>query len=111
MPMVTLRANFGVPSETDLSVEVRDVTLEYLRTSNEPSIRVSSYLDRDWPEVAATYAELHFAEDSQFESKISRVTPGSRTRKNIRLPGAMHKGEQLTLELKRTPLHAEQPTP
>jgi hypothetical protein len=103
MPLITLRTKLGVASETDLTVQVKDNTYEYLLTSDAPSIRVSCYLDRDCPNVVASYEELYVSADCAFESKVTRVTPGSRTRKDIRLPTAMYKDEQLTVEVKRTP--------
>jgi hypothetical protein len=104
MPLITLRTKSGVSSDSDLTVEVKDNTFEYLMTSHASSIRVSAYLDRNWPEVAKTYAELYLNESCPFESKIASVTPGSRVRKDIQLPAPMQQGEQLVLEVKRAPL-------
>lgn len=103
MPLVTLRVRAGTSSDIDLIVEVKDNTFEYLLTSPASSMRVSTYLDRDWPQVEAEYAELYINDETPFESHITRVTPGSRTRKDIHLPGPMKEGEQLTLEIKRDP--------
>src|SRR5688572_16091165 len=103
MPLVTLRFNAGASSESDLTVEVKDNTFEYLMTSDAPTIRVSTYLDRDWPNVKAKYAELVVSEDCPFVSTITRVKPGSRARKEVPLPGPMQTGEQITVEVSRTP--------
>lgn len=102
MPYAILRTQFGVSSENDLTVELKDNTIEYLCTSPATSARVSGYLDRDWPQIENIYAEL-FIENCPFEMRISRVSPGSRTRTGIVLPAAMSQGEQLTLEVKRHP--------
>lgn len=104
MPQVHLRSKAGTTHDNDLVVDVKDVTFDYLMTSTSPEIRVSAYLDRDWPEVAAKYEELYVNETCQFESKIIKVIPGSRTRKDIVLPGAMQKDEQLVVIVRRTPL-------
>ncbi len=101
MPHVTLRSRFGESSESDLVVEVKQNTFDYLLTSTAPTIRVSTYLDRDWPRVEPKYAELHVEGGEAFESRITRVIPGSRTRPEIELPGPMQAGEQLTLEVRR----------
>ena len=69
-------------------------------------VRDSAYygfIDSEWPEVKASYSELFVNDDCAFHSKIMRITPGSRTRKGIQLPGPMHSGEQLTVEVTRTP--------
>lgn len=107
MPHVVLRVNPQTPSENDLTVTVQDNTYEYLMTSDAPKIRVSAYLDRDWDQVESSYAVLFVSEDCPYESTIVRMTPGSRTRNKPTLPGAMKEGEQLVLEVTRTPL---QPT-
>lgn len=101
LPIVILRTQRGSSSADDLEVVVRENTLEYLRTSDAPSIRVSAYLDRDWPQVEKTYAELSLSGDCEFESLIKYIIPGSRTRKNIVLPGPMKKDEQLVVEVVR----------
>jgi hypothetical protein len=102
MPIITLRTQAGTSSAQDLDVEVQDNTLEYLRITSSPTVRVSAYLDRDWPEVLASYAEIDIGEPCRFESRIAGITPGSKTRKGIRLPGPMKKGEQLVIEVKRS---------
>ena len=103
MPLITLRTKAGVPSPTDLTVEIRDNTYEYLTTSDASAVRVSAYLDRDWPLVADRYAELFVSEDCRWIATVNRILPGSRERKGITLPGAMKKGEQLTVEVTRKP--------
>lgn len=101
MPMITLRTHAGTSSPTDLPVEIRDNTYEYLQTSDARAVRVSAYLDRDWPLVADRYAELFVTEDCPWVATVVRILPGSRERKGIVLPGPMKKGEQLTVEVSR----------
>jgi len=103
MPHIELRLQNGISSPEDLVVTVQDATFEYLMSSPALEIRVSAYLDRDWPKVEANYAEIFVAENCEFESKITRIIPGSRTRKNITLPGPMKEGEQLVVVVTRTP--------
>ena len=57
MPQITLRSLAGAPSPTDIVVTVKDNTFEYLMTSIAPTIRVSAYLDRDFEQIEARYAE------------------------------------------------------
>jgi hypothetical protein len=108
MPLITLRTQAGVSHLDDIQVEVKPNTYEYLLTSPSPTIRVSAYFDRDWPKVGRAYAELHVTDSCPFRSEITRVTPGSRERKDIELPGPMLTGEQLTIEVRRAPI--AQPT-
>jgi len=102
--MIEIRAKAGARSESDLTAQVQDATFEYLLTSPAAEIRVSAYLDRDWERVDAKYAELFVQEGCQYLSLITQVTPGSKTRKGISLPGPMKSGEQLTLQVARTPV-------
>lgn len=106
MPNVILRSQMGNSQSSDLTVRVMDNTFEYLMTSSAPTIKVSAYLDQDLPRVEKTYAELFVAEDCPFLTAITKVTPGSRVRKNIQLPGEMKAGEQLILEVSRQPKDA-----
>lgn len=94
----------GTKSPEDLSVSVQDITYEYLMNSTAPEIRVSTYLDQDFSNVGSHYAELYVNENCQFESKIVKLIPGSKVRKNITLPGPMSLGEQLIVIVARTPL-------
>ena len=103
MPHIELRLQKNSSNPNDLVVTVQDATYEYLMSSSSPEIRVSAYLDRDWPNVEAQYAEVFVHEDCQFESKITKIIPGSRTRKNIALPGPMSSGEQLVVIVSRIP--------
>lgn len=99
-----LRLKAGTRSPGDLIVTVQDKTFDYLLSSPAPEIRVSAYLDRDWPQVEATYAELFVNESCAFECAVKQVIPGSRTRKNITLPGPMQEEEQLVIIVGRTPI-------
>ena len=103
MPKIELRVNPGVRSSGDLLLSIQDKTFDYLMSSNAAEIRISAYLDQDWPEVAAEYAEVFVHETCAFDSKVTKLIPGSRTRKNIVLPGFMKEGEQLTILVNRTP--------
>ena len=104
MPMIELRKNAGERSPSDLVVSVQEKTFEYLQTTITPEIRISAYLDRDYPMIEAEYAEVFVSEDCKFESKIVSLTPGSRTRKGIELPGPMTNGEQLVIVVARRSL-------
>lgn len=53
--------------------------------------------------VEATYAEVFVSEDCAFETRVSKLIPGSKTRQNIVLPGPMKEGEQLTVLVERSP--------
>jgi hypothetical protein len=101
MRPVYLRSEFGKSSPDDLVVNVQDSTYDYLMSSGAFSIRVSTFLDQDWPNVQAKYAELYLSDDCPFESRISDVIPGSRVRKGLALPGEMKEGEQLTVVVAR----------
>jgi hypothetical protein len=103
MPKVELRVLAGQRGPDDLSLVIQDKTFDYLMISPALEIRVSAYLDQDWPAVRADYAELFVAENCSFASKVTKVIPGSKERKGITLPGAMEEGEQLTILLSRTP--------
>ena len=98
---ITLRVQFGVSSPNDLVLPIKDNTHDYLMTSNVETIRVSAYLEQNIAHVAAKYAELFVQEDCPARYRIVRVTPGSRARKKIQLPGEMLEGEQITIEVKR----------
>lgn len=102
MPQIALRLKAGNPSPDDLLVTVQDKTFDYLMSSNAPTIRVSSYLDRDHALIGAKYAELFVHENCAFETLITNVLPGSRTRKDLVLPCEMLEGEQLTILVSRS---------
>ena len=108
MQNIELRLHSGVRSPEDLIVTVQDATFEYLLSSPSPQIRVSAYLDRDYPQVEANYAELFVQEGCQFESKIIKIIPGSKTRKDIKLPCLMQTGEQLIVLVDRSPIQSDQ---
>ncbi len=84
-----------------MTVTVQDATFDYLLSSPAPKIRISAYLDRDWESVLSTYAEVFVRDDCQFATRIEAVLPGSKTRKDIELPGPMYQGEQLTVIVSR----------
>lgn len=104
MPVIELRKKSGTRSPEDLVVTVQDKTFEYLQTTITPEIRISAYLDRDYDQVDAMYEEVFVSDDCAFESKILSITPGSRTRKGIELPGPMTTGEQLVILVARRSL-------
>ena len=70
-------------------------------TSQSPKIRISAYLDKDWPMIKDIYDEVFVHEDCTFKSQINQVLPGSKLRQNVSLPGPMKIGEQLTLIVTR----------
>ncbi len=101
MPLLTLRTQVGQSSPNDLLVDVQEKSVDYLlKLTLTTSARVSTYLDRDWELVEAKYGEL-VIDGCKYDNLVTRVTPGSRTRKDIKLPGPMKKGEQLTLDIER----------
>ena len=102
MPQVTLRTHAGQSSPTDIEVSVQDATFEYLLNSPAPTVRVSAYLEKDLDLVEALYAELFVSEDCAYLARIKRITPGSRIRKELKLPCDMKTGEQLIVEVTRT---------
>jgi hypothetical protein len=101
MPNIELRTKAGTISEGDLTLTISDQTYQYLLTSTTEKIRVSTYLDRDWPKVEAKYSELFVGKECKDTFRIVSVSPGSKTRKEIRLPDSMLNGEQLTLQVIR----------
>ena len=101
MRTIELRLQPGMRSPEDLVVNVQDNTFDYLVSSPTSEIRVSAYFDRDCPRVEASYAEIFVQEGCQFESKILKIIPGSKTRKPIVLPGPMQNGEQLVVVVAR----------
>lgn len=104
MPLIELRLESGSRSAGDLLLSVQDKTYDYLMVSPAAEIRVSAYLDRDWPEVQAQYAEIFVNDSCAFECKVVQVIPGSRTRTKVTLPGEMHEGEQLVVIVSRKPI-------
>ena len=101
MPNIELRTKTGMSSEGDLTLTISDQTFDYLTKNTAEKIRVSAYLDRDWPKVEAKYAEIFVNEECKDLFKVTSISPGSKTRKEIRLPDAMFSGEQLTLQVVR----------
>ncbi len=102
MPQITLRTEAGKSSPNDLQVSVQDKTFEYLKITVTPEARVSAFLEKDELQVEAEYAEIFMGDDCPFISRITKVIPGSRSRKGIELPGPMSEGEQLTLLVERS---------
>lgn len=102
MAQVTLRSKIGESSPDDLALSVQDRTFDHLMATISPEIRVSAFLEED-ARVAAEYAELFVADGCPFESRVTKMIPGSRTRKGIALPGEMKRGEQLTILVARRP--------
>ncbi len=102
MPYIELRKNFGVPSPSDILLTVQDRTFEYLLNTEAPEIRISAYFDRDYEHVDAMYEEVFVRTDCPFRSKIMSLTPGSKARRGIVLPGRMASGEQLVITVKRS---------
>lgn len=103
MAEIILRSKLGETSPTDLKLSVQDRTHEYLMTTITREVRVSAFFDQDAPQVEAEYAEIFVATDCPYESRVTNVIPGSRTRKGIALPGPMFAGEQLTILVERMP--------
>ncbi len=101
MPKIQIRSRLGIDGPEDLTANVQEATFAYLKESLSDQIRVSAYLDQDWPEVRAEYSELVVEGLAEGSLRIEKVIPGSRTRTGIVLPGAMMEGEQLTLIVKR----------
>ena len=98
MHPIELRLVAHAKSPGDLVVTVQDQTFEFLQSSNQAEMRVSTYLDRDWPKVETRYEELYLSEFLSF--RVVGVSAGSRVRK-VNLPDEMHAGEQLTLIIRR----------
>ena len=102
MPHIDLRTQSGTRSPDDIILNVQDKTFDYLMSSPATEIRVSAYLDRDWPKVEAMYAEIFVAENCMYDSKVTKLIPGSRVRSTVSLPGPMEEGEQLVILVTRT---------
>jgi len=101
MPVIELRKKSGQKSPSDIAVTIQDKTFDYLQSTITPEVRISAYLDRDYDLVDAMYEEVFVSDDCPFESKIVSISPGSRTRKGIVLPGPMSTGEQLVIVVAR----------
>ena len=101
MAQIELRLKSGEKSPGDLKLSVQDRTFDHLMATISPEVRVSAFFDHD-AEVAAEYAEIFVAEDCAFESRVTKVIPGSRTRKELVLPCEMKQGEQLTILVERS---------
>ena len=95
---IQLRLEADTDSPGDLTLSIQEKTFEYLRTSDAKEIKISAYLDRDWPEVVKNYSEVFVEDGCAF--KVREITPGSRTRK-VSLPGPMNTGEQITIRVTR----------
>jgi hypothetical protein len=104
MPFIQLRLHAGTTSPGDLTLSVQEKTYTYLMSSYASEIRVSAYLDRDWPQVEEMYAEIFVSENCAFDSKVKEIIAGSKTRSPVELPGPMEEGEQLVVVVKRTSL-------
>jgi hypothetical protein len=98
MQLIELRLNANQSSPGDLLVSVQDKTYEFLGTTTNSEIRVSTYLDRYWPKVESKYQELFISDVLKF--KVVSISPGSKNRK-VNLPCDMLDGEQLTIVVKR----------
>ena len=103
MPQIELRTQAGTRGPDDLLLVIQDKTYDYLMSSSAPEIRVSAYLDRDWPKVGESYAEIFVHDTCAYESKVLKLIPGSKVRGKVTLPGPMEEGEQLTILVARTP--------
>jgi hypothetical protein len=104
MAKIILRSKSGEASPSDLTLSVQDRTYDHLMATISPEVRISAFFDADEPLVEAEYAEVFLAEDCPFRSVVTKVIPGSRTRKGITLPGPMAEGEQLTILVERKPV-------
>ncbi len=102
MPQIELRLHSKKRSPEDVTVTVQDKTYDYLMSSPAPEIRISAYLDQDLARVGADYVEVFVHEDCPYISQITKIIPGSKTRKGITLPGPMKEGEQLVILVSRT---------
>ncbi len=98
MHPIELRLHANTVSPGDLIVTVQEQTFEFLKSTSNPEIRVSAYLDREWPMVESRYEELYVSEVLSY--KVTSISAGSKIRK-VTLPCAMHPGEQLTLTVRR----------
>lgn len=104
MPQIVLRKVAGKSSPEDIVLSVQDRTIDYLKVTITPEVRVSAFFEKDYERVDSRYAELFVEEGAAFTSTVVQIIPGSRTRQGIELPGAMKIGEQLTILVKRTAL-------
>ncbi|MGK5082081.1 hypothetical protein WDW37_02155 [Bdellovibrionota bacterium FG-1] len=110
MPQIQLRLQSGVSSSGDITLTVQDNTYDYLMTSRAPTIKVSAYLDQDWPQIEAKYADIFVHEACPSKFEVTKITPGSKIRKNLTLPGSMKNGEQLVIHVKRVGEGTSDPT-
>lgn len=102
MPQIVLRKVAGKSSPEDIVLSVQERTIDYLKVTVTPEVRVSAFFEKDYDRVDSRYAELFVEDGTPFLSTIVQIIPGSRTRQGIELPGAMKTGEQLTILVKRT---------
>lgn len=107
MANIELRVKAGTKSPDDIILTVQDKTYEYLMTSESEEIRISAYLDRDWPMIDEDYEEVFVAEDCPFVSTVKDLIPGSKARGRITLPAPMKSGEQITILVTREPRATE----
>jgi len=96
-PHIRLRLESGIDSDGDLTLSVQSKTFDFLKNSGADEIRVSAYLDQDWPSVAARYSEIFVEKGLVYQ--VKEIIPGSRTRK-VTLPGPMKNGEQLIIKVR-----------
>jgi len=104
MPTIELRKNLKERGPSDIQVSVQDRTFEYLMTSTSKEIRISTYFDKEYTQVDEKYEGIFVSEDCLFESKIVGLSPGSMTRKGLKLPCEMHQGDQLVVIVTRRSL-------
>jgi hypothetical protein len=103
MAEIELRVKTGERDPADLKLTVQDRTFDHLMSTISTEVRISAFLDRDVARVEAEYAEVFVSDDCRFNTRITKVIPGSRSRKGIVLPGPMTNGEQLTILVARSP--------
>ena len=99
--MIELRLHAGVRSPGDLTLNVQEKTYDYLMNSDKAEVRVSAYLDRDWPRVETMYSELFVNDACPYRFQVTRITPGSKVRWTITLPDEMKDGEQVVIFVNR----------
>ncbi|GEM_PF-2306388 len=102
MAHIILRSVMGESRPDDLKLSVQDRTFDHLMSTISTEVRISAFLEAD-AEVAEEYAEVFVAEDCRFLTIVTKILPGSRTRKDIELPGPMMMGEQITILVDRKP--------
>lgn len=101
MPNIILRLHKNKTSEKDLVLSIKENTLDYLMTGDSEEVRVSSFFEADVLEVQSEYEELYLNEECPSFFEVLKVIPGSRTKRELILPGPMFSGEQFTIQVKR----------